>query len=258
MKQVRQQKIMDLLKSKKDLSTEDLATRFNVTTQTIRRDLEELESQGLVVKMYGGAVLAEDEEASSTWMGNFRNVENNGEKEAIADAAAMQIEDGSTIAMDSGSTTRVFGMRLKEKNNLIIITRDVVLASYLVGHPTNKVYVIGGFIDEYAETSGAYVEEFLDGVSHIDYFVFSTGGVTPENGFTSERAGMEDYRTLFIPKAKNKIALVDNTKFGVVCFYRACDLKDADHIITDSGVDKNYISRFKDLGIDINVVEPYD
>ena len=255
MKESRQQKILNLLKTKKDMSTEDLAFRFSVTTQTIRRDLEDLEKMGLVVKMYGGAALVNPNDDHRSFATFFNDTENYEAKEKIAEAAFNLVEDGNTLAMDAGSTTRLFGRHLRKKNNLTIITRDVILATYLAGHPTNRVYLLGGFVGNNLRTESSGDEAFIESISQMDFFFFSSGGINMENGFTSNLPTHEDYRSNMIPKAKTRIALMDSSKFGATCLYRSCDLTDANIIITDSGVDKKIAGDISALGIDLTIAK---
>lgn len=254
MKKVRQREIIELLRKSGNLSTEDIANHFKVSTQTIRRDMEELEEQGILIKMYGGATLVGygEEEEASPFM-HFPATDNQHAKNRIAEAAIQLIQDGTTVALDNGTTTRAMGEQLMKRNNLIIITRDVYLASSLFNHPTNKVYVIGGFVGERGDTAGAYAEEFLSTVSNIDFFLFGTDGVTVNEGFTSLKPGTEDYRTLFLSKSKTKIALADHTKMGQACFYRTCDISDADYLVTDSESEPALIKEVQASGINVIV-----
>ena len=255
MKQVRQEKIIELLTKNKNLSTEDLADYFNVSTQTIRRDLDALEEQGLVNKMYGGATIIGGEEVEEISLVSFleKDVENRLEKTRMAEAALSLIEDRSTVALDVGTSVRMLVPLLNNKNNLIIITRDLVTATILSGHPTNQVYLVGGFIDERQESSAVYLQEFLNSISIIDTFVFGTGGVTVNEGFTSIVSDIKDYRSLVMSKSSTIIALADNTKFGKTFFYHTCDITDVDHIITDTGTPQDIIKEIRDLGVDIIV-----
>lgn len=251
MKKVRQEKILNLLKTKKNLSTEDLAFRFNVTTQTIRRDLEDLEKMGLVSKMYGGATLINPDEDHRSFATFFSDTPYLEEKEKIAEAAQALVEDGNTIAIDTGSTTRLLGRELRKKNDLLIITRDVVLAAYLATHPTNKVYIPGGFIVDQFKTQGEDVTEFLDSLTQLDFFFFSAGGVTMNDGFTTSYPVSEKFMDAVMPKSKNRIALMDSSKFGSTCLYHGAKLEEATHIITDSAVDKKASAEIGALGINI-------
>ena len=257
MKQVRQEKIIELLTKNKNLSTEELADYFNVSTQTIRRDLDSLEEQGIVNKMYGGATIigGAEEKEEETFASFFdKDVENHLEKTRIAEAAAALIEDRSTVSLDVGTTVRALAPHLNDKNDLIIITRDLATAAILAGHPTNQVYLIGGFIDANYESSPTYLQEFLNSISTIDVFVFGSAGITVNEGFTSSVSNIKDYRSLVMSKSAKIIAMGDYSKFGRTFFYHTCDLTEVDHIITDSGAPKDIVQEIRDLGVDIITV----
>ena len=262
MKQVRQQEILDLISEEGFVSTEALAAHFKVSSQTIRRDLDALEEQGLVTKSYGGATLIggpikEDQEDPRT--AAFHRIASTtvhyAEKIAIATKTMDYVKDGMTIALDAGTTTRLLSPELAKKNNLIIITKDILLALSLYDHPTNKVYLVGGFVDGTGTASGDFVREFLETVSRIDLFILSTNGITVNEGFTSEHAPNDSFRPMLIPLAMKRIAISDHTKFGQVGFYRTCALTDIDHIITDSHVDMTLVDEMREAGADVVIAK---
>ena len=257
MKQVRQQEILSLIRQEGYISTEALANHFKVSAQTIRRDLDELEHQGIVNKMYGGASLvgAESGESNFSFFNFIPNTECQTEKEKICARAIQFVEDGDTVALDVGSTTRLLVDGLNKKENLVIITKDMILANSLYNHPTNRVYFIGGFLGASGTTSGEFIREFLETVSKIDIFFMSTNGITVAEGFTNDYAGVETYRAYFLPLAMKRVALADHTKFGNIGFYRTCGLTDVDTIITDSAVDRKLVQDMRMAGADIIITE---
>ena len=257
MKQVRQQEILDLIKKEGYVSTDALAAHFAVSAQTIRRDLDDLDQQGAVIKMYGGATLVggNPKDNSSSFFSYTPPTDKRSEKEKIAVAAMSFIENGQTIAVDVGSTTRILTRKKKKKENLVIITKDILLASQLYDHPTNRVYLVGGFLGASGTTSGEFLKEFLESVSRVDCFFMSTAGITVNEGFTNDYVGVEAYRSLFLPLAMKRVVLADHTKFGRIGFYRTCGLTDVDHIITDSQVDMNLVKEMRQAGASITIAD---
>ena len=257
MKHVRQQEILSLMKQEGHISTEALAHHFKVSTQTIRRDLEELDKQGIVNKMYGGASIVgkESDDSPLSFLSFIPPTELQAEKERISARAVHFVKDGDTVALDIGSTTRLLAEGLNKKNNLVIITNDMILANALYNHPTNKVYLSGGFLGAGGLTSGDFIREFLETVSKIDIFFLSTYGITIDEGFTNDDSGTDTYRSYFIPLASKKVALADHTKFGKIGFYRICGVEDVNHIITDQGLDKRTIQDMRMAGVDIIVAD---
>ena len=253
MKHNRQTIILEMLKKEDFVTTEALAIELDVSTQTIRRDLDALEEQGLVNKVYGGASLAEGagETKERSLLDFLPFTENMKEKQGIAAKAIDFVRDGTTIAIDIGSTTRMLAPELSQRNNLLIITKDTLLAASLYNHPTNKVVLIGGLVDETGTTAGDFFDEFLNKVSVIDTFFLSTEGITVNEGLTSSRSGIEAYRTSILARAKHKIALVDHSKFGSIGFYRTCGIEDLDMIITDNQVDDKIIKEIHKAGVEI-------
>ena len=253
MKHTRQNKILEMLAKEEFITTEALAEKMEVSTQTIRRDLDVLEQQGLVDKVYGGASLVSNAGSKGEFslLNYISNTSNIREKSIIAAKAMDYVENGTTVAVDVGSTTRMLAPELNKKENLLIITKDALLASSLFNHPTNKVYLVGGLLDETGTSSGAYTDEFLSTISVIDTFFLSSQGITVNEGLTTNNAGVEAFRSSVLARARKTIGLADHTKFGVIRFYRTCGLEDVDILITDSGTDDKIIKELQKAGVDI-------
>ncbi len=125
----RQSRILKLLKKEHKVLVPQLCELYGVSPATIRNDLNDMESRGLLKRTHGGAIL-------NTKMGFEQNVEqkltrNSREKEAIAKIAAEYVEDGDAIAIDTGTTTLAFARCLTEKKNLTVITNDLNIAAFL-------------------------------------------------------------------------------------------------------------------------------
>lgn len=93
-----------------------------------------------------------------------------GSKAAIAAAAVKHIPDGSTIALDAGSTLFEVALLLKEKNNLIVISSDVISANEMLKHENNQIYMMGGFLTKDGSSSGDFAENFINRITNIDIF----------------------------------------------------------------------------------------
>ena len=147
MKQNRQRQILQLLQQQKCVSAEELSRSFQVSIETVRRDLSQLEKQGALKRVYGGAVLCDLPDPSSRMLPwDIRHSTNQSVKQALALEALKQIPDGSTVALDSGTTSLAIADLLDRRANLTVITNDFHIALELTTHTAHQIFFIGGSI----------------------------------------------------------------------------------------------------------------
>src|SRR6266567_3038221 len=139
----RQRQIMTLLQETGALRIDDLTEMFDVSNETVRRDLAVLEEQGLLTRTRGGA-LAESVRLETSFQRRMR--ENGAEKLQIARIAASYVQDGSTIIIDSGSTMAHLVRQLRSKRDLVVITNGINHVEDLLSNPTLTVVVTGGLV----------------------------------------------------------------------------------------------------------------
>ena len=254
MKSLRQKNIITMLEQNLIVNTAELATYFDVSIETIRRDLDQLEKQGVLKKTYGGAELKTQ---PHIWpaplkkrMESFRD-----SKAAIAARAATYIPDNATVALDAGTTILELCPFLNEKENMILISSDVHSSTELLSAKSNKVYMMGGFLTPDGTSSGSYAKEFLSSISDIDIFFTATDGASLEDGLSTDEANINELKKRYIKKAKKVIALVDHSKFFRKGFYRLCDFAEIDVVITDSKTPAEIIAALRRTGTTVDVVD---
>jgi DeoR/GlpR family transcriptional regulator of sugar metabolism len=254
MKSYRQKEIIEMLTRKGVIVTAEIAKEFDVSIETIRRDLDQLEKQGLIKKTYGGAELKMKQHV---WpsplqkrMESFRD-----SKAAIAARAATYVPDNCTVALDAGTTTLELCPHLNEKKDLIIIASDVHSAAELLAPKTNKVYMMGGFLTPDGTTSGTFAKEFFNYISGIDVFLFSTDGADPEEGLSTDEAGINDLKKRYLKNSQMRIAMIDHSKFQKKAFYKMCPFSDIDILITDSLTPKDIVESIRRRGTKVDVVD---
>lgn len=138
---IRQMEILDIARASGRVGVEDLAERFDVTLQTIRRDLGELADQGVLDRVHGGAVLR----SGVSNIGYAQRRQMNAEaKAAIARACAAQIPDNSSVILNLGTTTEAVARELMNHRNLTVITNNMNVANILVGNESCEIMVAGG------------------------------------------------------------------------------------------------------------------
>ena len=253
MKSVRQKEIIRILEQEKIVNTVKMAQKFGVSVETIRRDFDHLEKQGILIKNYGGAELRVHEGPYLPSL-VIRHGFFHAAKAAIAAQAIQYIPDGVTIALDAGSTIFELCKQLRQRKELIVICGDIHSAGEILASSSNKVYMMGGFLTSNGTSSGTFAAEVLDNISKIDIFLCSTDGASAEDGLSTDEANINGLKKQYIKKAKTKIALIDHSKFSKKGFYRLCDFSDIDLLITDSETPSEIIGRIRECGTQVDVV----
>lgn len=244
MKQIRHDDIMQLLEERRKITIDELQARFNISVETIRRDLSELESAGLLKRVYGGAVLTslggvEPEYAK-------RATQHIVEKKAIAMEVAALIHDGDTIALDLGTTTQEVAKLLVEKNNLTVLTNSLVIAQMLSSVPSHKVYMLGGLVRRGENTTSGPM--CLQGLERfrVDKAIIGVAGITIKHGVTDYVETEAEARRKIIEIASCVIAVADYSKFDVTAFCTVCPLSGLDVLVTDWNAPKAFLSTIQD------------
>ena len=250
MQGIRRDKIKDLLNSAGFVNVQELVTRFNVSSETIRRDLECLERDGVVRRIHGGAVsvLPHINESSYTARQQYHTAE----KCAIARAAASLIQDGDTILIAPGTTTRLVSSFLREHTGITAVTNALPIAMELSNCPGVDVHCLGGHMrsDDYS-TSGITALENLN-IFNISKLIMGIGGITPK-GITDYRMDESALLRTFIDKADCVIGLADHAKFGIVSVYNICPVDQLNYLITDSGTPEEYLQPYREKGVTVHI-----
>lgn len=225
--------IMEYLRQKQTVTVSVLAKRLYVSEATVRRDLNELESRGLIKRLHGGAVLLDG--VSRELPLYVREQQNAEEKRMVAAKAVRYICDGQVIFLDASSTAMYLTKHFEKFNSLTIITNGLKTSQELSGL-NHKVYCTGGMM---LHNSSAYVGEYAaDFVRHFnaDLFFFSSRGVS-ENGQITDASTEEIHiRKVMFEQSKKRIFLYDHSKLGKTYCYNLCSISQVDECITDVDV----------------------
>ncbi len=246
---------MKLLMLRQHVKTEELVEEFNVSIETIRRDINDLVRQGMVMKMYGGIKVVHNDTritVQESWNKRMRAC--HAEKIAIVSRALEVVPDGATIALDTGTTVYEFSRMLGSKRNLTIITNSLNVASELSQNTQHTVYSVGGVLNRgEIVTVGTFACGFLDNFTSIDLFICSADGITPENGITEFNENMVDIKRRMAALSDRIIALVDHSKFGRKSLFKSIASEDIDMLVTDAKTPRKEIEAYRGLAMDIVV-----
>ena len=227
----------------------ELAEKYEVTEETIRRDLEKLESEGYAKKTYGGAV--RNDNMTSELPYTVRKQTNVSGKRYIAEIIGSLISDGDSLLLDSSSTALFMMKSISAKHNLTLVTNSVeILLDLPQGHDWNIVSTGGTYRSESMAFYGAAAEEVVEKY-YADYAVFSCKGFDLEKGMTDGRETFAMVKKAFIRSAKKVILAVDHTKFNKISFVRLGDLDDVDIIVTDVEPDEKWKKLIEEKGIEL-------
>ncbi|HLP23544.1 MAG TPA: DeoR/GlpR family DNA-binding transcription regulator [Microbacteriaceae bacterium] len=245
----RQQAILTRARRDGRVEVRSLAEDFNVTPETIRRDLTLMERRGLVQRAHGGAIPMErlsieppvaDREGLLT-----------SEKERIARAALAEIPENGSVLFDAGTTTARLAELLPTETNLTVVTNSLPIAAQLATRPNIDLHVLGGHVRQLTlATVGAWANETLRKVA-VDVAFIGTNGITASRGLTTPDIEEARVKSQLIASARRTVVLADHTKFGREDFGVVAPLAAIDCIITDNELDAELAAEIEAAGVDV-------
>lgn len=210
----------------------DLAREFAVTEETIRRDLEKLDNDGLAKKTYGGAVKVENFNTDLPF--HVRKQSNVEGKQKIATLIADMIKDGDYIMLDASTTALNVVKAILHLKKITIITNSIEILIELCNKPDWTVISTGGTLKEGGLSLVGYQAEKMVEGFHVDMAICSCKGIDGENGVTDSNERDSEIKKAFFASATRKVLAVDSTKFNKVSFVKVCGLGEVDTVVTDS------------------------
>lgn len=235
--------ILEKLQEEKRVVVSELSQQFLVSEETIRRDLEKMEKEGVAIKSYGGAVL--NETTSIDMPFNVRKKENVAGKQKIAEIVADQIHNGEHIILDASSTAVFIAKAIKDKENLTVITNSIEIMIELSDVSDWNIICSGGTLKEgYLALVGPKTAEGFNSFN-AEKAIFSCKGIDMEKGITDGNELFSYTKQMMMKSAKETILVIDNSKFDKVAFSKLCDANAVDTVITDEKPDDKWITFFE-------------
>lgn len=229
---IRENEVIELLKKRKLVKSNELCKLLHCSTSSIRRTLISLEDKGLVIRLHGGVMLVQP---SNTELPSFFREESNVvEKKIISNIAKLFISPGMCIFLDSSSTTQQLISVLTTIPNLVIITNSLKTAS-LVSESSNeslKVFITGGEVKMNSNSVIPSLNDTVVSSFRYDLAFFSCRGID-EEGIYEANFSQANLKKEMMQRAKQKILLVDNSKFDSTHFFKIGNYSDYDAIITN-------------------------
>ncbi|WP_333572435.1 DeoR/GlpR family DNA-binding transcription regulator [Sphingomonas sp.] len=222
--------LLELLAQRGQWSIGELAGRFDVSEETIRRDVRQLEQAGRVQKIHGGVCLPGGV-LEPPYRQRLRDQAE--AKQRIADRAVALVQPGMTLMLDSGTTTLWLARALGHVRDLTVITNSMEIAAQVLGHPGQRLFVAGGAIDP--DYHAAFGSEAIDYCRQFapDLTILSMGAVDPLRGFLDFDAGEAAFKRSLLPQARRVAVLCDATKFDKSGFVHVAQFGDVHDLVTD-------------------------
>ena len=227
----------------------DLAREFDVTEETIRRDLEKLDKEGLAKKTYGGAVANQNSNTDLPYSVRKRaNVER---KQHIAEKIGEMIHDGDRIMLDASSTAIFVAKIIKSRKNITLITNSVEILLELADKDGWNILSTGGALREGAlSLVGMSAEKMIRGF-HVDLAVCSCKGIDMNMGITDSNERDSEIKQAIFAAADRKVLAVDGTKFDKISFVHVCDCGEVDTVVTDSQPSERWVEYLKNKQVEL-------
>lgn len=246
--QERYRRLVEYLQEHEIIKIEQLVQLFQISIETARRDLNHLEKEGVIKKIYGGATLLtkESKEAATS----ERLSKNQGEKAAIGKKCAEFIQDGDSILIEVGTTTLQVAKALRGKKKLTVITNSIHAVNALMGTDFD-IYIIGGRVRHgEGSISGAMAISELDNFQ-IGKAIIGAGGITLEHGLSDYNIEEVLVRKKVIEQAKEVFLTADNSKFGQDVLAHICPISDVNLVITGKQLKPELIRKFQEANVNL-------
>ena len=240
--------ILELLASDGTLDVSELATQFEVSEATIRRDLQDLEVQHLLRRTHGGA---EARGLSYELPMRYKAARQHDEKVRIARVAAQQVTDGMVIGLTGGTTTTEIARQLANSEGLTLVTNALNIAFEMVVRPRLKVVVTGGVArSESYELVGPLAESTLVDIN-LDLVFVGVDGISLEAGLTTHHEVEARTNRDLINRSRHVTVVADSSKIGRIAFARICEIDRVDELVTDTTADASVVAGLEDAGLKV-------
>lgn len=245
----RRNEIAAKLASNGKVIVSELAREFSVTEETIRRDLDRLEKDGVATKTYGGAVSSSTSSIDIPY--RVRLGVNVDKKKAIAEKVAALISDGQRVMLDASSTAIYVTRAIKNKKNITVITNSVEILLELAEKSDWTVFCTGGVLKEGAlSLTGSSAERMIRGY-HVDIAVCSCKGIDMKFGITDSNEKDAQIKQAVFASAERRVLALDIDKFDRKSFVKVCDAFDVDTVVTDQKPSDTWVEYLGANGVEI-------
>jgi len=257
----RREKIVEILKTKDYAEVGYLSQKFSVSEMTIRRDIEKLETEGHVTRVYGGVRLKRLDEREWENPIDVRKSTNALEKMAIAQEALSFIEDGDVIAFDASTSALEVSRAIKNKRKVTVVTNNINIAIELSEDPEITIILLGGFVRRTSlSLIGSSIPKYLESI-YIDKAFISCKALNYYDGVTDSLMDEGEAKQAIIKRSSKLFVLADHTKIDTIAFFKICSADKVNTLITDgfksfTKEQKTCLDLYQESGVDIVIAQP--
>lgn len=251
LQQERKQCIIEMINRDRIVKASDLVERFGVSMETVRRDLEELEKNGSLRRVYGGAVLGTVYDPEPSY--NNRQITHAEQKKAIAVAAYGLIEPGDTLFLDGGTTLMELATCIANgsKRGLTVITNAINIACEVIKNADCNVILLGGSLTRGEPlTTGVLCNSNLHHF-HANKIIMGAAGISEKYGVTDFSVDVGASKRDMLKRSDEIVCLADFSKFGVNATNCICTISEVDTLVTDWMTPREDYSYFLEAGVKV-------
>jgi DeoR/GlpR family transcriptional regulator of sugar metabolism len=251
-----------IIQEKHKVFVVDLAEQFNISESSVRLDLAELETRNLILRTHGGAILKDEITDNKVVIDldsiNDRITHLQKEKDAIARKTASLINDGDTIMIDGGSTTKMVAKYLADKKNLTVITNSIILIPDFLYNPNINLYSLGGLAQKDHGVCVGYMTDEFVAQFHPQKTILGIDGISLDKGLTAANPSVPAVSTVkrkMIEVSDQLIIVADHSKLNRICLMPVAPIDAMDILVTDSGAPRDFIAQIEQKGPRVIVAE---
>jgi DeoR/GlpR family transcriptional regulator of sugar metabolism len=247
--QQRHELILRTLRAEGPAAVRVLANQLGVSQATVRRDLVQLDQQGRLTRVYGGAVSATDNDEPFAEVATVRVQE----KDLIAECAASMVKDGETVLLDIGTTAHRLAHQLHGRS-ITVITSNLAVYEELQDDHDIQLVLLGGIVRRsYRSLVGFLTEDALRQL-HADRLFLGTSGVRPNGQIMDTTVVEVPVKRAMIAAADHVVLLADASKFPGTGMARVCDPSALDVVVTNAPAHEPTHSALRDAGVEVRQV----
>jgi DeoR/GlpR family transcriptional regulator of sugar metabolism len=247
LREERLQIILKMLETDQRVSSVQLAEILNVSDDTIRRDLNELNENGLLKKVHGGAI---PKSPRPNKLSERINISHEG-KLVLAQKVQGYFKDGQVILLDNGSTNMEVAKMISPNLKATIFTTSIAIAQILCEHPNIELFLLGGrVLKDSQNTFGTEVIEILNRI-RADVFVLGVCGMHHQLGVTMPDWGESVVKRKMAEISAKTIALVTADKLNTAENYVVCSYQQIDVMLTDDNIPELQLVDYQGVGVEV-------
>lgn len=250
----RRELLLAELQKDRFVTVNELVQRLNSSLSTVRRDLAELEREGIIVRTHGGAGLAGDA-LPEDMSGAVRAQKHPTEKQLIGRTAAELIDGMGAVILDAGTTTLEVARALYPSRPMRVVTDSLEIAWELKDRTNVTVILTGGIVRQGSyNLLGSLAEQAVMGL-HAQVCVMGCTGLSPEQGLTKHDIEAVPVRRRMVENARQVIVVADSSKLGTIGLVKVCDLEEVNTLVTDAGLTAEQKELFEKYGVTVVIAK---